>query len=110
MGIDFQLHRASVDASKGFRQFQKADKAFWNDNVDSGVRHLNKGLDYFSSATGHLAQAEEDAYAKAGDDIDKGNQELRLSVEDYDNGKFDSARKHYDKALDWYDEALDLMA
>jgi hypothetical protein len=45
MGIDYQLHRASVDVSRAFRQFQKADNDLWNEKVDSGVNHLNKGLD-----------------------------------------------------------------
>ena len=109
MGIDFQLHRASVDTSRGFRQFQKADKALYDDKVDSAVRHLNKGLDYFDSALGHLAKAEDDAYKKAGSEIDKGNKELKKSIDEYGNGKTDSAASHYAKALDDYDAALDLI-
>ena len=109
MGIDFQLHRASVDTSRGFRQFQKADKALYNDKVDSAVSHLNKGLNYFDSALGHLSKAEDDACRKAGSEIDKGNQELKKSIDEYSNGNTDSAAKHYAKALDQYDAALDLI-
>ena len=109
MGIDYQIHRASVDTSKGFRQFQKADKELYKDNVDSAVSHLKKGLNYFATAVDHLAKAEEDAYNKAGKEIDQGNQELRKSIDEYASGNLDSAQSHYDKALAKYDDALDLI-
>ena len=41
MGLDYQLHRVAVDIAKGYRQIQKADKAFSKDNVDSAVNYLN---------------------------------------------------------------------
>ena len=44
MGINYQVHRAAVNAAKGVRQFQKADKALTNDKVDSAVNHLNKEI------------------------------------------------------------------
>jgi tetratricopeptide (TPR) repeat protein len=109
MGIDYQAHRASVDTSKGFRQFQKADNALSNGNVDSAVTHLNKGYNYFATAVDHLAKAEEDAYNKAGKEIDQGNNDLQKSIDAYSNGNLDSAQAHYDKALAKYDDALDLM-
>jgi tetratricopeptide (TPR) repeat protein len=109
MGMNFQVHRAAVNAAKGIRQFQKADQALTNDNVDSAVNHLNKGLDDFASALDHLANAEDDAYAKAGGEIDKGNQELRKTIDALGAGNVDSAQSHYDKALEKYDEALDLL-
>ena len=109
MGMNFQIHRASVDVAKGFRQFQKADSRLSNDNLDSAVSHLNKGLNYFATAQDHLVQAEEDAYNKAGDDIDKGNKQLQESIDAYANGHVDSATSHYQKALESYDAALDLI-
>ena len=109
MGIDFQLHRASVDMSKGFRQFQKADNEFYKDNMDSAVRHLDKGLDRFASALNHLANAEDDAYSKAGSEIDKGNNQMRKALDEYADGNVDSANKHYGKAVEYYDDALDLI-
>lgn len=109
MGIDFQIHRASVDISKGFRQFQKADKSLTNDHVESAVNHLDKGLNLFATAMDHLAKAEDDAYAKAGNEIDKGNRELQKSIGEYSEGNIDSAGKHYARALDNYDDALDLI-
>ncbi len=109
MGIDYQVHRASVDTSKGFRQFQKADNELYKDNVDSAVRHLNKGLNYFQTAVDHLAKAEEDAYSKAGKEIDQGNSDLQKSIDELGNGNVDSAQAHYDRALAKYDDALDLI-
>lgn len=109
MGIDYQVHRASVDISKGFRQFQKADNKLVDGNVDSAVNHLDKGLNLFGTAMDHLAKAEEDAYNKAGGEIDKGNKDLRKSIDEYSNGDVDSAAKHYASALDKYDEALELL-
>ena len=45
----------------------------------------------------------------AGQEIDKGNQQLQKAIDEYGNGNADSARSHYDKALDDYDQALDLL-
>ena len=109
MGIEFQMHRASVNLAKGFREFQKADSALSSDNVDRAVKHFNKGLDRFSTALDHIAKAEDDAYSKAGKEIDNGNQELRKGIDAYAGGNVDSAEKHYEKALGSYDAALDLI-
>ena len=109
MGIDFQIHRISVDISKGYRQFQKADSAANKDNLDSAVSHLNKGLNYFASAQVHLVKAEEDTYNKAGNEIDKGNKQLQESIDDYANGHADRGASHYEKAMESYDSALDLI-
>ena len=109
MGIDMQLHRASVDVAKGFRQFQRADNDVYKNNVDSAVRHLNKGLDCFNSALDHVAKADDDAYSKAGKDIDRGNKDLQKSIDAYADGNVDSAGNHYQKALGSYDAALDLI-
>ena len=110
IGIDYQLHRVSVDIAKGLRQFQKADKEFSKDNIDSTVKYLNKGLDLFSTAGDHAAKAEDDAYNKAGDAISKGNAELNKCIDAYGNGNIDSAEDHYASAMDDYDKALDLIS
>jgi tetratricopeptide (TPR) repeat protein len=109
MGIDFQLHRASVDIAKGFRQFQKADSALSKDNIDSTVRHLNKGLEYFARAQDHVEKAEDEAYSKAGAEIDKGNKELKKSIDAYADGNTDRALSQYENAMDNYDKALELI-
>lgn len=109
MGVEFQMHRASVDISKGFREFQKADSELYNDKVDAAVRHLNKGLNFFTSALDHAAKADDDAYNKAGNEIDKGNKELQEAITAYADGHADSAANHYQKALGSYDAALDLI-
>ena len=109
MGIDFQLHRASVDVSKGYRQFQKADSARYKGNLDSTASHLDKGLNCFASAQDHLFKAEDDACKKAGNEIDKGNKELQESINAYADGNPDRAVSHYDKALESYDAALDII-
>ena len=109
MGIDYQLHRVSVDAAKGFRQFQKADKEFNKGNVDSAARHLSEGLNLFATAAEHALKAEDDAYNKAGNAIDKGNQQMQKSIDEYASDNVDSAEKHYADALDDYDRALELI-
>lgn len=109
MGIDYQMHRASVDIAKGFRQFQKADKALSKDNIDVTVTHLGKGFDYFATAQDHLLKAEDDAYNRAGKEIDKGSKELQKSIDAYGEGNLDGAKNHYEKAIDSYDEALDTL-
>jgi tetratricopeptide (TPR) repeat protein len=110
MGIDYQLHRVSVDAAKAYRQFQKADKEFNKGNVDSASNHLNKGLDLFATAGDHALKAEDDAYNKAGNEIDKGNQQMQKCIDEYASGNVDSAENHYADALDDYDRALDLIS
>ena len=42
--IDYQLHRASVDVAKAYRQFQLADNAWYEDKDDKAYNHLSKGL------------------------------------------------------------------
>jgi hypothetical protein len=110
MGIDYQLHRVSVDAAKGYRQFQKADNELNKGNIDSAVSHLKKGLNLFVTAGDHALKAEDDAYNKAGNEIDKGNKQMQKSIDEYDNGNADSAANHYADALNDYDNALDLIS
>jgi len=109
MGVDYQLHRVSVDIAKGYREMQKAGSAFAKDKTESGVRHLNKALNDFDAALEHAAKAEDDAYSKAGQEIDKGNAELKKSAEAYADGHAERAASHYDGAIEHYDKALDLI-
>ena len=56
--VDYQLNRASVDVSKAFRQFQMADNAYYEENLDATVNHMSRGLNLFQTALDHLAKAE----------------------------------------------------
>ena len=109
MGTKFQEHKASFDMSRAYREVQRADKDFANGKDDAAVKRLQKGYKYFSTACDHLAKAEEDTYNKAGDKIDKGNRELQKSIDDYADGKGNSGAMHYDDAMNYYDEALDIV-
>jgi len=109
MGIEFQMWRASVNAAKGVRQFQKADTALGKDKTDAAVSHLKKGLQYFVTAIDHAAKAEDDAFAKAGTQFDKANKNVQKAIDAYADGNADGAAKFYGKALDEYDAALDLI-
>jgi hypothetical protein len=109
MGEKIQIFEANVDMSRAFRQFQMADKAFVNDKDDSAKKHLAKGLDLLKKVVGHLAKAAEDAYKKAGNQIDKGNAELQKSIDEYTDGNDNSGAKHYANALNYYDQALGLF-
>ncbi len=104
--MDYQIHRASINMSKAFRQFQMADNAYVNDKDESAENHLSKGLDFFQEALDHLSKAEDANYQKASIEIDKGNKELQKSIDEYADGNDDSAAKHYANALDYYDKAL----
>lgn len=110
MGIDYQLSRTSANMAKAVRQFQKADNSVANEDYDSAINHLSKGLGYFQASMDHLAKADDDAYNKAGNEVDRGNNELQKSLDAYQNENFDSASRHYNNALDHYDNALDLIA
>ena len=109
MGVDYQLHRTSVNIAKGYRQIQKAATAFSKDNADSAVRHLNKALDDFGAAMEHAAKAEDEAAAKAGSELDKANTELQKSIKAYADGHPDLGQSHYESAVESYDKALDLI-
>jgi tetratricopeptide (TPR) repeat protein len=109
MGIKLQVHEASWDMSRAFRQFQWADKDLGNAKEDAAVNRLQKGLKLVSKAGDHLVKAEEDAYNKAGDKVASGNTELQKSIDYYAAGKNDSAERHYDDAIKYYDDALDII-
>lgn len=109
MGINFQVYRAAVNIAKGVRQFQKADKAIGKENVDSAARHLDKGMNDFAAALSHLEQAEEDAYVKAAKEIEQGNEQLKKALDAYADGNDKGAESHYEKALEKYDAALELL-
>lgn len=109
MGMEYQLDRAWANTAKGVRQCQKADKVLQDGKVDSATNHFSKALNYFGTAVDHLAKAEDDAYVKAGNLLDDGNQQLQKAIDRYADGDTDSAEGHYEKALDKYDEALDLI-
>ena len=109
MGMDYQLDRAWANAAKGIRQCQKADKAWQKGNTDSAGDHFGKALEKFEIAVEHLAKAAEDADIKAGKLLSEGNQQLQKAIDQFANDDADGAKKHYEKALDKYDEALDLI-
>ena len=109
MGMYFQADRAWANATKGVRQCQKADKLLDKGDVDSAVKHFNKALDYFGTSVDHLAKAEDDANVKAGKLFDAGDEELQKAIDKYVDGDTDGAGKYYEKALDKYDEALELV-
>jgi len=54
--------------------------------------------------------AEDDAAAKAGSEIDKGNQELQKAKGACADGKYDSSDRYFEKAMENFDEALNLMS
>lgn len=109
MGMGYQLDRAWVNAAKGIRQLQKADKAMQKDHMDSADDHFNKALHFFAIGVEHLEKAEDDADIKAGKYMSEGDDQLRKAVRLYAEGDVDAAEMHYEKALDKYDEALDLI-
>lgn len=109
MGINYQLHRVSVDVAKGFRELQKGDKELTKGNVDKASKYYNKGLNLFATAVDHAAKADDDAYNKAGTEVGKGNKDLQKSIDSLDNGDLDRAADHYADAMDNYDNALDMI-
>lgn len=110
MGINFQLHRGSAHLARGFREIQKASGSLADGNHKHCSQQFNNALEQFNEASNNFANAEEDAYAKAGKEIDKGNNELNQCVTAVANGKYDSATEHMDKALESYDDALALVS
>jgi tetratricopeptide (TPR) repeat protein len=109
MGVEFQLHRGSVHLARGFNQIQKAGDSLADDKYDRATSHLDKALKEFGEASNNFTNAENDAYAKAGTQIDGGHDQLAKSVKDYTDGNYDSAQKHLNKALENYDKALDMV-
>lgn len=107
MGEDFQVYRAAVNAAKGIRQFQKADKEIDRDNVELAVRHFDKGLNFLASAVEHIGKAADDAYDAAAKELAKGNEQIQECLDAYNNNDAHGAEKHYAKALEHYDAALD---
>ena len=109
MGMNYQLDRAWANTARGIRQCQKAYKVLQDGKVDSATNHFSKALGYFATAVDHLAKAEDDADIKAGNLLDDGSQELQKAIDRWTDGDVDGADKHYEKALDKYDEALELI-
>ena len=109
IAIDYNLHRATVDIAKGFRNLQKADTAFNKDNIARSANDLSICLDYFATAADHIAKAEDDAYNEAGDKINDGNKELKKCIDACANGDVDKAQRDYDSAMNQYDKALDII-
>jgi tetratricopeptide (TPR) repeat protein len=107
--VDYQVHRTSVNLSKGYRQIEKAATALSRGNADSAANHLDKALSDFVTAVDHAAKAEDDACNQAGNDIDKGNAELQKCITASADGHPDIAAGHYDSAVASYDKALDLI-
>ena len=107
MGEAFQVYRAAANVAKGIRQFQKADKEIYKDNVDSAVRHFDKGLGFLASALDHLVNAADDAYDIASKELTKGNDEIQKCIDAFNSDNPDGAAKHYEKALEHYDAVLD---
>jgi len=109
MGVTHELHMGSIAVARGYRQLNKAGNAFYKDKVDSGSKHLEKALDDFGKALNYYAKAEEDAYIKAGEEIDKGNSDLAKSIEEYGKGNDGRAEEYMDKAANYYDKAMDMI-
>ena len=109
MGERFQIFQAIVDMARGFRQFQHADNALVKDKNDLALKHLESGLELFEKVVIHMAKAVEDVYQNAAGEINKGNNELEKSLDEFVKGNDDSAESHYNKVLDCYDKALDLL-
>lgn len=109
MGLDYQLHRVSVDVAKGFQQLQKASTSLAKDNVATAVHHLNKALNKFDAAAEHAGKAADAAYTKAGSEIDKGKAELSNAINAYEAGDLAKAESHYESAVAAFDDALDLI-
>lgn len=109
MGERFQVYLANVDMARAFRQFQKADKAYANDNDDATERHLQRGLELLEKVVDHLVNAVDADYEQAANEFDKGNKELQKSLDAYDDDNNDQGDSHYEKALEHYDKALDLI-
>ena len=110
MGLDYQLHRVSVDMAKGFRQLQKADSDIYRGEINRASTHYVNGLNYFVSAEDHASNVVDANYKRAVEEIKLGNKELETTIAKYDDGNVNNtARDHYSKALDHYDIALDLI-
>ncbi|WP_224489357.1 hypothetical protein [Robertkochia flava] len=109
MGVNYQVNMAGFDISRAYRQFQRADKAFWKEHDGTAERHLKKALELLATAYDHMVKAEEDAIVKAGNEIGKGNDELDKCINALANGKEDHAETQYEKALEHYSKALDLV-
>ncbi len=109
MGTKIQEYLASFDLSRAFRQFHMANKAFNKDNIDSTAKHLERGLHLVVKALGHIEKAVDDQLAIAAGKFEKANEELQKSIDAFADGKDESAERHFDKAMDLYDEALDLV-
>lgn len=109
MGMNFQLHRASVHFSRGLRQIHKASDKAHDGNYDSAAKHLDKGLNQFADAVDNFRNAEDDAAAKVVSEIDKGKEQLQKAKDAYVAGNYDSSDRHLEKAGEYFDEALDLL-
>ena len=109
MGIEHQLHRVSVDISKGYRQIERYASLAAKGDTDRAIMHLTSAINDFSAAIDHAAKAEDDAATKAGSELDKGNADLQKAIDSYADGNADAAQRHYESAVTAYGKAIDLL-
>jgi len=105
-----QWNDAVRDVKRAYSQFSEFEWKVDEAEPKRAARHLRKSLDDFNAAMTHVAKADVGESRKgAVDDVNHGINDLSEAVTALDDGKIDSAQRHYDKAATNFQKAAAIL-
>jgi hypothetical protein len=105
-----EWNEAIAAAQSAFDQLGDVDMKLDEEEPKRAALHLRKAVDRFKSALTHLEKADVGREQKgAVDDMNLGIKELGDAVTDLEEGKTDSAQRHYDKAAESLSKAESIL-
>ena len=107
---DEEWNEAVRYANKGYDQLDKFDTKVFKDEPERAKLHLEKASKDFSDALTHLAKSEVGENRQgAVNDLNAGVDALDKAYQEMDEGRIDSAQSHYDKAVEYFNKAADIL-
>ena len=107
---DHEWNEAVKYANKGYDQLGEFDTKVFKDEPERAKLHLEKASKDFSDALTHLAKSEVGKDRQGAiNDLKAGVDALDKAYKEVDEGRIDSAESHYDKAVEYFNKAADIL-